>query len=844
MTFDKVETMKSEFVGLDRRLCRKLFLTAQILLICTALVPHQVFGQQTVTLSVDPSSVVVTYPTFTIDVVISPVTDLWQIRFTLSFNDYVDFVEVPTGGVEPGDLFAGLEPDLSTGEYQISDLSYLEVLIEMPGNETVTSSESKSLAKITFKLLDNAMPGMTSWLKLEWADATFYTGSGEIPYEYVDSESGMTLQSGTVTLDYLTTTLTANPAIATVEEHITLSSTLKDGDGNPIGGLSVNYYVDSLEIGSAVTNDFGVSSISYNSSNVGTFTITAEHVGNLPGGKYAGSSDTATLTVNRMNTTLTLIVKSSIKIMETVDLVATLKKDGTSMSGETLKFYVNSTEEGSEITDANGVASIQFSFSGPGTYEIKAEYSGTTKYAPSSDTTTRRVAVTRTHLESTVTPPIAKVDQGVTLSATLKDEGDSPISGKTIEYYVDGEWVGSDNTDVNGFSSIAYTPSEASPPDGWEIEARYGGDQSYSSSVDTATLVVNRLSTTLALSVEPTTLTIEQAITMTATLKDENTKAIPGSNIDYYIKGEDRWTKTGNTTTDINGKASLVCTPTTTGTLLVKANYTGSQKYFVSNSESTILTVNKLATTLTLTMLTTAKLEQTTMISATLEDENQKTISAVTIEFYLVEGVLEETIGTAKTNQNGVASLPYTTTNVGTFQIKAIYSGSTEYLGSSDSKDLTVDPLTTILTLNVVDNTEVGDTITLVATLEDENKNALKGFSIEYFVQSDILWSSMGTAVTNSSGVATKDFTLSEAGTFLLKAVFTGDSKYARSISEEATIEADGASKKPWIDLSFLADTRALLFWWLIFAVLIAIIFLVIWRAGKSDAQKDNSRIL
>jgi len=280
---------------------KNLFLLAQILLIFMVLVPPPVFATQTATLSVNPSSGVITYSTYTINIIISPVTDLWLVRLTLSFNNGSDFLEVSTGGVELGDLFAGLEPDLSTGNYYISDtgLSYLEVLIEMPDNTTVTSSESKSLAKITFKLLENAMPGMTSWLKLEWADATFYTGIDPTPYEYIDSESGITLQSGTVTLDYLVTTLTASPATATVENPVPLSSTLKDGNGNPIAGLSVDYYVDSVAIGSALTNDFGISSISYTPSDVGIFTIKAEYVGKLPDGKYAGSNDTATLTVNQ-----------------------------------------------------------------------------------------------------------------------------------------------------------------------------------------------------------------------------------------------------------------------------------------------------------------------------------------------------------------------------------------------------------------------------------------------------------------------------------------------------------------------------------------------------------------
>ncbi len=820
--------MKAKIIGV-KKLYRNLFLIAQILLICTVLVPQQVFGQQTVTLSVDPSSIVVTYPTFTINVIISPVVDLWQIRFTLSFNNDVDFIEVPTGGVELGDLFAGLSPDLSTGEYQISGLSYLEVLIEMPGNGTVTSSESKSLAKVTFKLLDNAMPDMTSWLKLEWADATFYTGSGDPPYEYIDSEGGMTLQSGTVTLNHLVTTLTVNPATGTVEEPVTLSSTLKDGDGNPVKGLSVNYYVDSLEIGSAITNDFGVSSISYSSSNVGTFTITAEYVGNLPGEKYAGSSNTATLAVERRNTTLSLAVKSSIKVMETVDLVATLKKDGTSMSGETVKFYVDSTEEGSEITDANGIASIQYYFSSPGTYEIKAEYLGTTKYAPSSASTTRTVGDTRTSLELTVTPMISKVDQDVTLSATLKDESELPLSGKTIEYYVNTELVGSSSTNTNGLSSITYTPFEVSSPEGWKVEARYSGDSTYSSSVDTASLVVNGLLTMLALDMEPTRVTIEETVIMTATLLDENTKAIPSSEIYYYVRVEDQWTEIGSAITDENGNASLIYETTTTGNLVVKAQYNGSSIYIASNSEPKMITVEKLATTLTLNTPTITKIEQTIMISAILKDENGKSIPAVTIAYSLITDSTEEQIGTAETNDDGIASMPFTNPDSsGNFQIKAIYAEDTKYLGSTDSKELLVNPFTTNITLRVAGTTNVGATVTLFATLQHENGEALEDLTIEYYISSGGLGTKIGTSLTNSSGIATAYFRPSESGKFFIKAVFNGNPKYSQSVSEELTLQV--------VDRRFqLTD---LLPWWLLIGVIIMTVFLIMLKTMKRDGAR------
>lgn len=809
---------------------------AGFLIITVAFMPYPAFTQsQTINLSVDQSSTVMASPTYSISVISSPVTDLWQIRFTVIFNDDIDFLEVPGGGVEIDDLFTGLQPSLSTGEYQIGGLSYLEVLIEMPGNDTITTSESKSLAKVTFRLLDNAMPGMASCLNLTWADATFFTGE-EIPFEYIDSTGGITLESGHVTLDYLVTTLTVNSATANVEEPATLSSILRGGDGTPVPDQNVDYYVDSLAIGSAVTDEFGISSIQYTPSEVGTFDVTAEYTGNQPGGKYASSSGTAVLVVDKRNTTLNLSVKPSIKVNEVVDLAATLMKDGTPMGGETVRFQVNSTEVGSQVTDVSGLASMQYNFSSPGKYIIEAEYSGTTEYAPSSASTTRTVGGTRTSLVLTVTPIITKVHQDVMLSATLKDESDFPLAGRTIEYYVNEDFVGSSSTNDNGLSSMTYTPLEASIPEGWTIEARFGGDSTYSSTVDTASLVVNGLLTVLELDMEPTTVTIEQTVTMTATLIDENTNAIAGSEIYYYVKIDDKWTKIGNATTDQNGSASLIYETTTTGNLVVKAEYVGSSTYIASSSEPKMMNVNKLATTLDLNMPTITKIEQTIMISAILTDENGKSIPATTIAYSKLTDSIEEQIGSAKTNNEGIASMPYTSPNsTGKFQIKATYAEDTKYLGSTASKELIVNPFTTNITLSVAETTNVGATVTLLATLQHENGEALENLTIEYYISSGGLATKIGTALTNSSGIATADFTPSESGKFFIKAVFNGHPKYSQSISEELTLEV--------VDRRF--QIIDLLPWWLLIGAFVMCVFLIMLKSRNrfEGAHSTSARL-
>ena len=61
------------------------------------------------------------------------------------------------------------------------------------------------------------------------------------------------------------------------------------------------------------------------------------------------------------------------------------------------------------------------------------------------------------------------------------------------------------------------------------------------------------------------------------------------------------------------------------------------------------------------------------------------------LDFYIYEENAWKKIGTAKTDSNGVASLEYTPTSTGTFQAKAMFSGTTNYAqSSSTSTDLNV----------------------------------------------------------------------------------------------------------------------------------------------------------
>jgi len=85
---------------------------------------------------------------------------------------------------------------------------------------------------------------------------------------------------------------------------------------------------------------------------------------------------------------------------------------------------------------------------------------------------------------------------------------------------------------------------------------------------------------------------------------------------------------------------------------------------------------------------------------------------------------------------------------------------------------------------------------TIEATLKDENDNPLENFNIDFYVCGT---SKIGTAKTNSTGVASLSFTPSEdyyypttpprTETLKVNAVFSGTTNYAQSSSEDAYIE-------------------------------------------------------
>jgi len=195
--------------------------------------------------------------------------------------------------------------------------------------------------------------------------------------------------------------------------------------------------------------------------------------------------------------------------------------------------------------------------------------------------------------------------------------------------------------------------------------------------------------------------------------------------------------------------------------------------------------VTKLGTSITSTLAPfNVKIGGSTTITARLLDDNGNPITSQSIVFSLGTTVL----GSAFTDSSGNAVEPYVANvSAGTYAVNASYTENDAYLSSSATSNLIVSPFTTNVTIDAPSATQ-GNAATLKATLKDENGNPIQGMNVDFQIYDGASWTSIGSASTDSSGIASLSYTPSSTGSFQVKAVFGGTTNYASSSSSSANL--------------------------------------------------------
>ena len=235
-----------------------------------------------------------------------------------------------------------------------------------------------------------------------------------------------------------------------------------------------------------------------------TFNPDGNNTDNPPINQPGFNTINATTTLNVPQTPTAIVVNpvSGFK-GDIVDLTATLTDTlhNIPLAGKSIQFSVNGNIVGTAITNAQGIATLAYTITqNTGTYTILAEFFEDTIYAGSSNTNTLNVNPIPTAI--IVNPATGFNGHVVNLVATLTDTlNNVPLAGKSVQFSVNGNIVGTAVTNAQGIATFAYTVTQNIGT--YTILAQFFQDTVYAASSNTNNLRVVTYSPPVVTSSDP-----------------------------------------------------------------------------------------------------------------------------------------------------------------------------------------------------------------------------------------------------------------------------------------------------------------------------------------------------
>ncbi|MEY9859285.1 hypothetical protein ABH935_004913 [Catenulispora sp. GAS73] len=233
------------------------------------------------------------------------------------------------------------------------------------------------------------------------------------------------------------TTLSLAPPTQTdaVGSSATVTATFANSCGDPLQGAQIDFAVasgpDAGTTGSAVTDVAGHANFSYPGAATGTDVVGSSATN--PAGTIASNTvnvvwikRVATLTINPSSTTS--------DFNDPVTVSGTLTDSAGPIVGVPVTFTLNGAETCTGTTAANGSASCSITpLEAAGPYMLTASFAGSASDQPASAGAPFTVTREETTLVYTGSAHAAN-GQPYTLSGTLKEDGVTPIAGRTVAF--------------------------------------------------------------------------------------------------------------------------------------------------------------------------------------------------------------------------------------------------------------------------------------------------------------------------------------------------------------------------------------------------------------------------
>jgi len=533
----------------------------------------------------------------------------------------------------------------------------------------------------------------------------------------------------------------ANPS--TYGQSVTFAATV-----SPAAATGTVQFLDgTTSLGTAAIAS-GSAALAISTLAVGAHSITATYSGDA--NDAPSTSAALAQTVNKLASSVTLASSANPSAFgQSVTFAATVSPAAAT---GTVQFLDGTTSLGTAAI-ASGSASLAISTLAVGAHSITAVYSG---FANDATSTSAALAQTVNKLASSVTlassaNPSA-YGQSVTFAATV-----SPSAATGTVQFLDGTTSLGTATVVSGSAALAISTLAAGAH---SITAAYSGATNYAASTSAALAqTVNKAasSVTLASSMNPSP--YGQSVTFTATVSPS---AATGT-----VQFLDGTTSLG-TATVASGSASLAISTLAVGSHSITAAYSGATNYAASTSAALAQTVNKAASSVTLTSSANpSTYGQSVTFTATVSP------SAATGTVQFLDGTTS--LGTA-TVASGSASLAISTLAVGSHSITGAYSGSAnDTTSTSPALAQTVNKAASSVTLTSSANPSTyGQSVTFTATVSP----AAATGTVQFLNGT----ASLGTA-TIASGSASLAVSTLAVGAHSITAVYGGATDYAASTS-------------------------------------------------------------
>jgi len=538
--------------------------------------------------------------------------------------------------------------------------------------------------------------------------------------------------------------------------------TIKDTDGNAMANVPVTWAVDNgaaIVTSDSTTDSHGNASVHFNSKKAGSVTLKAT---------AAGKSESVVASFIEQNVAkVDLIVTSSTTVAGTLDTAqATVTDDNGqpvadipvqwSITGNAMFTPAATTASN---TSPNGIASISFSDTRAETVTLTATVGGKTASQnvvfTAGDAASVVVTLDNNNVAADGTSPL-------NARATVTDSKGNPVQNATVTWTSTGSATAGSatQTDASGVSTVAFTDLKAEQV---TLTATINGQTDSKSATfvagDAASVVVTLDNNNVA--ADGTS-----PLNARATVTDSKGNPVQNATV--------TWTSTGSATagsatqTDASGVSTVAFTDLKAEQVTLTATVNGQ-----SDSKSATFVANAPASIIVTANPTSAIADghQTLAASATVKDSQGHIVPDGTQVTWSATSAKPE--NNITTTTNGVATVAYTSTMVGTDTLKA--SAGSVY--GETSVSFTTPTYGSLVFSSLPTGTADGTPVTVTVTLKDASGYPMVGDTITWGTGSGgKAVAAQSTSVTDVNGVAAMDYSSTSVGSNNITAQYSSHS--------------------------------------------------------------------